>query len=296
MDNRFLVRPFISVWTARKMDKQATREAKERANATAKAGVKVYKTVLAAKELDKVHTIANAARMEHRKRTVPWTYEGVGAITSEGYPAYKDAMTRCQTEFRLAVDRFMRVYDKERVEAQEYLGTMFNPMDYPTTSALRLKFAFALHAEPIAQAQHFQPTELPAEVVSEIRREIVASTSTALQNANASAWSRVIDRVQKLRDGLQAYKPGNGNGEKTTGKFHDTLVGNIKELADLLPSINVANDPDLKRMGQKLKMLAVYAPQDLRDSDALRRQVTQEAEAVLASIDAAYKKTEEEAA
>ena len=49
---------------------------------------------------DKVASIAGAARNEHRKRTVPWTYEDVGAITAEGYAPYKTAMAKYEPSSR----------------------------------------------------------------------------------------------------------------------------------------------------------------------------------------------------
>ena len=282
MENSFLVRPTICVWTARKLDKKATRDAKEAAMATEKAGVKVYKSVIAAEALDKVASIAGAARIEHRKRTVPWSYEGVGAITTEGYESYKRAMRDYQLTFNAAVSSFLSVYEVEREKASEYLGGMFNVQDYPTPSALREKFSFTLHVEPIPQAQNFV-ADLPPAEVAEIRQEIIRTNTTALQNANKTAWERVIEHVEKLKGKLQEYKPG-GNGVKAESTFRDSLVDNIKELVAMIPSINVANDPDLKVVGRKLLVLTAYSAQDLRDSDALRAEVVKQAEMLLGQI------------
>ena len=56
-----------------------------------------------------------------------------------------------------------------------------------------------------------------------------------------------------------------------------------------MPSINVANDPDLARMGRKLVALTAYTAKDLKDSDALRAEVAKQAGAVLAQISDVYK-------
>ena len=282
MQNAFIVRPFISVWTARKLDKTATREAKAHAGATEKAGVKVYKSVIAADALDKVASIAGAARNEHKKRTVPWAYDGPGAITAEGYPAYKAAMQQYQSEFGRAVAYFLSVYEVERAKAADYLGNMFNPQDYPTPGALRDKFAFTLHCEPIPQAENFV-ADLPPAEVAEIRREIIQSNVSALQNANNTAWGRVLEKVELLKTRLQEYT----NGEVT--KFYDSWIDNIKELAGLIPSINVANDPDLKVMARKLLVLTAYSTADLKESAALRNEVVNQAQSVLDGISEAYK-------
>jgi hypothetical protein len=283
MENSFIVRVSAGVWTARKMDKTATREARESAGASAKAGVKVYKSVIAADALDKVMSIANAARIEHRKRTVPWTYEGVGAITAEGYAPYKASMAKYQTEFNLAVSTFLSVYESERAKARDYLGNMFNETDYPTPGALRDKFYFTTHAEPLPQAEHFAPVGLAPEVVTEIRQDIVRTNTTALQNANATAWERVTERVEMLKTRLEEYTSG-----KVT-KFFDAWVDNIKELVTMIPSINVANDPELKVVGRRLMLLTVYSTEDLKESVTLRNEVTKQAKLLLDQIGARAK-------
>lgn len=278
MENAFLVRLSSSVWTARKMDKAATREARESAGASAKAGVKVYKSVIAADALDKVATIAGAARIEHRKRTVPWTYEGVGAITAEGYGPYTAAMTGYRNEFNAAVAYFLSVYEAERAKAHDYLGAMFNETDYPTVGALRDKFAFATHAEPLPRAEHFAPVGLAPEVVTEVRQDIARSNTSALANANATAWERVTERVELLKTRLEEYTSG-----KVT-KFYESWVDNVKELVNMIPSINITNDPDLKVVGRRLLVLTAYSTEDLKESVALRNEVVKQANLLLAQL------------
>jgi hypothetical protein len=278
--NSFLISLRVSQWTARKMDRAATKDAKERAGAGAKAGVKVYKSIIAAQELEAIDKIVSAARSEHEKRTTPWAYRGPGAITSAGYAGYKDAMAALEKDFDKAVVRFLDVYDSERVKAQSYLGAMFNPQDYPTAGELRGKFAFAVHVEPFPNAQAFQPQGLPPAQVEEIRRDIIEANRVAINNANATAWGRVVEAVNMMETRLREYS----NGEVT--KFYDSWVGNVKELADLIPSINIANDPALKAVGMKLRMLGAYRPDSLKNDPALRNQVVSEAKALLAQISA----------
>lgn len=283
MNNAFLVRLSLSVWTARKMDKKATKEAKDNAGATEKAGVKVYKSLIAAEALDAVNAICNAARSEHRKRTVPWTYDGPGAITAEGYPSYKAAMAEYEIAFNQAVGHFYTVYKDEREAAKKHLGALFEESDYPDTAALKDRFAFNVSCEPMPMANDFRVQGLAPEVVQEIKIGIAEANANAFDNANQTAWGRVIERVEKLRMGLENYKPAI-DGKKAEGKFHDSLIDNVKELAELIPSINITDDPDLTRIQQRLVSLTAYTAQDLRDDAKLRGEVSKQALELLAQI------------
>jgi hypothetical protein len=278
MANAFLVRLSSGVWTARKMDKAATKEARETAGASLKAGVKVYKSVIAADALDKVAQITTAARNEHRKRTVPWTYEGVGAITAEGYAPYKDAMAQYAAEFKAAVSHFLSVYEGERAKARDYLGSMFNETDYPTVGALQEKFYFATHAEPMPTATAFDVQGLAIEHVTAIKNDIAVANAHAFVNANKAAWDRVTEAVDKLKTRLEEYTSG------VVTKFYDSWIDNIKEVADMIPSINVAGDKVLSGIAVQLQGLTAYSPDRLKDSAVLRSAIAKQAAALLEQI------------
>jgi hypothetical protein len=283
-NNFFLVRVSVSQWGARKLDKNATQKAKASSGAADKAAVKVYKTVLAVDELETIQQIASAAGAEHRKRTVPWSYEGVGAITAEGYPAYKAAMETYRNAFNVAVDQFYSVYAEEREAARGYLGELFNAADYPSTLDIASKFKFTIGVEPAPQAEAFNPHNLAPELVADIKRDIVANNRDAVQNANATGWQRVIELVTKLQLRLEEYTSGKAK------KFFPGWVDNVKELAEFIPSINIAGDPDLTRIAQRLIALTAYSADELKDDHDLCDEIAREAAKVLKSINEAHRK------
>jgi hypothetical protein len=160
---------------------------------------------------------------------------------------------------------------------------MFNIADYPPSNSLTSRFAFSVTVEPMPEAAHFH-ADLPAADVAEIRKDIQDQKANALDNANATAWSRVIEHVEKLKLRLEEYTSG-----KVT-KFYDSWLDNITELAGMIPSVNVANDPDLARMGQKLTALTAYTPAELKESAPLRAEIAKSAGLILAGINEAYRK------
>ena len=50
---------------------------------------------------------------------------------------------------------FFMAYAEERNKARENLGNLFNDADYPVLDSLDGRFSFAIHSEPMPDAQAF---------------------------------------------------------------------------------------------------------------------------------------------
>lgn len=69
--------------------------------------------------------------------------------------------------------------------------------------------------------------------------------------------------------------------------FRDTLVSNIVDLVNLLPALNVAEDPDLESMRSRVEsILAGLKAEDLREDKALRQETAKDAESILRDMQA----------
>ncbi len=81
----------------------------------------------------------------------------------------------------------------------------------------------------------------------------------------------------KLRDGLVKYYAEITN--------FDSLVGNIITLTQLLPKLNITDDPELENMRQQIETkLTRTNPDDLRNSRTPRKKVANEATAILENM------------
>lgn len=284
-ETAFLVRVSITQWSPRKLDRKATRQTKETAGATEKGGVKVYKTLMAADALEAINSITTAARAEHRARTVPWQYDGPGCITAEGYSAYVEAMAKHKAEFDVAVKTFLACYDSERAAAPANLGALYNEADYPSLADVAAKFSFETNADPLPRSEDFRVAGLEASHAASIKARIDANRIATLESARQEAWDRIVDRVEKMQKKLREYKPAQSKGDKAEGVFRDSLVTNVQELINVLPSLNVTNDEELTAIATRLQTeLCAVTAADLRESDALREDVANKAEAVLKDV------------
>jgi hypothetical protein len=72
---------------------------------------------------------------------------------------------------------------------------------------------------------------------------------------------------------------------KIKGTFRDSLVGNIRTLADLLPKLNITQSNALDEMSQRLadELCSFDAPA-LREDPVIRTTIAENAEKILADI------------
>ena len=64
--------------------------------------------------------------------------------------------------------------------------------------------------------------------------------------------------------------------------FRDSLIGNVEELVELIPGLNVLDDPDIEavRLQVKAKLLGNDA-KDIRKDPALREELAGEAKQIM---------------
>jgi hypothetical protein len=258
----------ISRWSARKHDKKVSQEVSENHGANGNVG-RYHKRLLPgdSKSLDRVRKSADAARDFHYQNTLPWGQDGSRVLTKANYFAYVTEMRKLRTEFEEAVQAFIREYPELRVNARNLLGTMYSEDDYPTTARLEGKFGFDLLFLPFPDAQDFR-VDLDDDEQQEIKKSIEQHAENATALAMRDVWNRLYEAVSRMTERL-------GNPDNI---FRDSLVTNVRDLCELLPRLNIANDPNLDKMVQAVSSkLASHDAQTLRDVDTTRAKVALDA-------------------
>ena len=70
-------------------------------------------------------------------------------------------------------------------------------------------------------------------------------------------------------------------------RFHASLVSNVLDLVNLLPQLNVGEDPELNRFAGEIRTkLCGFTSRDLKTNDVLRVATANDAAALLYEMDA----------
>ena len=274
-DKALLVQLSISYWTAQKKDKKVTREVALANNAKVGSG-SYNKYLLAMDSLGSIKTLVGAVRTEFYKNTLPWGIEGSQLLPAANYLGFVNDYRGNEATFYRTVDTFVGDYMDEVncgfANVRKDLGHMFNPNDYPTTeAAIRGKFKMDLAVFQVPNTDF--RVSVGSEEMSRIQQDIEKRVSNAAQTAMQEVWQRLYDKAEHIAKKCADPK----------AIFHDTMIENAREICDLLPRLNFADDPNLERMRQDVEALLVH-PQILRNDPDRRRDTAAEMNKILSAM------------
>lgn len=278
-NSMMLYRPSLSVWTARKKDKEQSEKTNKDAGAVAGAA-NVYKALLPdSKELMNVQRWATGFRAWVYQTTLPWDDNGGRVARVEKHMEFMQMAGDKMREGDALVDEFMNMYASSIEVAKFKLNGMFNADDYPTVETVRRKFFFTIECEAVPEAADFRIIDgLPPEEVERLVHDASSGIERRIGAAMAELQDRLMDVVVKFRDTLMAF------GNKEIKKFNDTLQTNITDLTSIVPSLNLTNDPQLAALGIEAGKLGAYDLKDLRKDEAVRNGAIAEAGLLIAKF------------
>jgi len=268
-DKAMLVYLNISFWTARKYDKRISQEIEDQYNAD-DAGR--YNKILIAKEyLANIQKIISAARTFHYENTLPWSDNGGRLLPSANYFNYVRSIQGLKDDYEREVNNFLQVYPDLKDEARQRLNGMFHEEDYPDVFTLESKFNIKSMISPVPEADDFRVNLMETEVEN-IRDSIREQVTESTQAGKRDLWNRLFKVVSHMAERLTDQD----------NKFKNTLVENIEDLCELLPKLNVMEDPVLAVAVNEIKAkLTANDSQTLRDNDVVRSKTAAEAQKIL---------------
>jgi hypothetical protein len=260
----------IGVWQGYRLDKEASRKVVEDAGADGDAA-RVNKHLVPKEALKAIVSASTAVRNHFYEKTLPWKDNGDRLLTRLMFTTFIEEHERLVGEFNDAVDEFIATGDPEaRAKAEFRMGELFNLNDYPAADSLRRRFYINLDIDSVTEAGDFR-VQMDADQLDSVRQSMERAMGERLGRAMRDVWERLSEVV-----GHFAKKMGSDD------IFRDTTVRNIEQLVDLLPGLNVLDDPDLKAIGDEVKAkLAGYDPKDLRKDKAARSQAAQDAKEIM---------------
>jgi hypothetical protein len=269
-DQAMLANLTIAVWLGKKRDKDVTEEVAVRHNAKGRAGT-YTKNLIDSAFLQKVKKLEGTARNLHRMWTLPWLDNGDRILPTALAEDYLKKMREARRDYEAAVDDFIEQYNQEVAKAKLRLGTMYKSDDYPDKAVLREKFAFEFTLFPFPNTKDWR-VSLAGKASKAVKEETERRIKATVEAAIRDLWQRLYETVEKMYETLS----------KTDAIFRDSLVSNLVEIVDLIPKLNIVDDPELNRISDEVKKkLCSKTPEYLRGDPHTRKKATKEAADIL---------------
>lgn len=261
----------IGIWQGYRLDRAASAKVTGDAGAASDAA-RVNKHLIPKEDLAPIVTAQNAVRTHFYAKTMPWRDNGDRLMPRKMFFEFIPEHEKLVADFNDAVSTFLDGKYPAAIERAEFrMGSMFDRDDYPSTSVLERKFYCKLDIGAIATAGDFR-VQIDAEHADRVRAEIEAATEERIKAAVGDVWRRMAETVGYFQQRMADPK----------AVFRDSTVTNIAELLDLVPGLNVLDDPDIELVRAEIaKALGGIDAKDIRKDPALRTELAGEAQAIL---------------
>lgn len=267
-----LVRLTVHAWTARKKDKDASREVEK--NHNAKDSGNYIKLLIDKSHLTPYQQQEGKIREYYSRMTLPWSDAGDRLLPAAAFMDFTTGMReRIDEADRLAND-FVLSYPTMVADARTKLGTMYNALDYPAESTIRERFGVELEFNAVPDAKDFR-VDVGEEAAAQIKDTITKSVENKQKEATRACWQRLQEAVGKIVEVMERDKP----------RIFDSLMEAPRELIVILPKLNFSGDIHLDALCIEIGDRLIVESDELRRDAGLRMEIGRRAADVLGKIE-----------
>ena len=242
----------------RKLDYPATIELQE-LKKTESNVAKVWKELYT-----RDHRVKDLERYENELRKLvnfishPWLERGARILAVTLYEKYEMAMARLVENVRDAHANAKQNFSNWREDGRRSLGDMFREDDYPSEADFCRAFGVTLDTGPVSirvPSNHlYRLIEEDSAIDREEFREILlANEKENLRCVTESCAKRVFEVTEQIIKGINHKQKPKTAGRKRANTYHDSLVGNVWDLVQILPELNIAESEEIAELHGMLR-------------------------------------------
>lgn len=268
-DRALLVKLGIESWGTTRQDEEANAAVAEAKNSNTRA-TRVSKRLAPDDTLKAVKSKSEEARKYLRSITQPWSDDGARLLDATLLFSVSDELRRkyrpaWQTEVDKVIAKLAYFRD---TWGPANLGDLYDRALYPTPEKMARQFTWTLDILPMNPNSRDLRTILGSDYVDELQQKAEA---TMTQQLVARITAPLQNMVRRLTE--------------PDGTFKDSLVENVKDIARLIPALNLAGDATLTALQKQIEVeLTKYSADTLRRSRSARTETADKAKAILANL------------
>lgn len=277
----------ITNWEAKKKAKGV--EAKAEAAAGAIHGtISARKSLLpGAEALENIIKHSAAMRTWWNQVSAPWFDNGMRVYNVAGHmdiqATYGD-MARYRDQL---VQTFLDEYVELREKARFDLNDLFDENEYPMPEVVRAKFTCSFEVMPLPDTSDFRVIEgLGDEELARLQADAEAKATARVAEATSTTVRRALEALKIAVDRLNDYTRKEDNDEKRA--YYESWVNNAKEMAALLPQLNLTNDPAITAIAEEIKQAMPESALFYKDNISQRKDAARKVNDIAAKLSSLF--------
>lgn len=276
--NCVLVSLNINAWEGHQLDKTVSREVADAKNVTDNSMCRLRKSLLPRVEVVlRLHRIMNSARTFHYKNTREWMHDGPRILMTKNVSHYMQGMRQIKANFEQAVLDMLAQMDDLKELAKANLGELYKESDYPSVDTLRHRYQMDYKMQPLPVSTELLDLGIATEDAKELQAKLEADMAETFERASRRNWEDLYERLERL------YKKLSDEEAVVTAP----ALKAVQDMAEMLPRLNVTNDPKLEALSQRLQhSLGGLSAASLRHNPDTREKARSETQAVYNAMQA----------
>jgi len=231
-------------WTAIATDREIASKTENEYEAE-KGTLRVLKELTPKSYMQQIHRIRTYGRNEHYRITVPGLARNQHILPTSLVEEYVMVQQAIKDEFFRAVDNFCEEYPSILKAAPDRLKGAYKEGDFPTEAQIRNYFEYRHRMFPLPQTSDWRLEGVPQDMTVELRNEVEDEVRSMYHRAAEELYDRVRETMENIAKQAENYN------QKSSLKA--VTINNLKEFANLLPNLNVMDDPILKQVAKEMQ-------------------------------------------
>lgn len=255
-----------------KKDVEVSKEVADDKNASSES-VAVIKKLYPKHLIQPIVDIESAARRYVDHMTGSTNIRGFNVLPSKLFMPFQEGIGVHKLQFDQAVTVFLMNFANVMMAAQSSQGDMFNRSEYPDLSDLKKQFTFTVQYIPMGKVDTVM-LDLEKDSLADLKTTMAEQEQERFRVMMADAYARLHAAVKRIH--TQCSKPD--------GKIYDTLTGNLKELLEILPAMNLTEDPKFDKLCVDAQRLLV-SPVAIKTTPGVRESTAATADEILKAME-----------
>ncbi len=236
------------------------------------------------KALDK--TIGRVGNNVVRKMLLPWT-EGEHLVTADILDKVERKLEEYQDHLIDLERELKQEWPTKLKELESRLGDKFDPDFYPSVDDIADAYSITFKLKNIDDSNDIR-VKLPNSKIKKIKEDAEEEITRKVKVAQDKVRDRVVGVLETMIEGLERHGVIEEGATKPS-KFANSTIANVKELADILPDLNIFGDDQLDIAANKiLSKLRNANPDELRESEDKRKETIKDAKNIVDSLSGFY--------